>query len=309
MAVIFGSPGLFPVYDVYELLGKKMRSCSKAIYPILPSLINVKDEIAQFVDNGYVFFPDEVRFAEALGRVLNTPAPSDGEAIKYEVDGERIRKIMCSSPDGYLKAESVAEILDAAGIPRVTEGYASSPGQAEAIALKMGFPVVMKVTGPIHKSDIGGVILNVKDKESVIKDFDRLMKIAGAKGVLIQKMLSGTELFAGVKSEGNFGHMVLAGLGGIFIELLKDVSAALVPVYETEAVRMIRSLKSYKIIEGVRGKEGIDESKFAEIICRLSALVREAPEIAEMDLNPLLGTAAGIVAVDARIRIEKNREE
>jgi acyl-CoA synthetase (NDP forming) len=121
-------------------------------------------------------------------------------------------------------------------------------------------------------------------------------------------MAKGTELFAGVKSEGSFGHLVLAGLGGIFIEVLKDVSAGLVPINGSEANSMIRSLKSYKIIEGVRGKEGVDERGFAEIICRLSSLVEEAPEIVEMDLNPLLGTANEVVAVDARIRIEKNKE-
>jgi acetyltransferase len=308
MAVIFGSPGLFPVFDVYDLLDNRMRSCKKAIYPILPSVINVKEEIGHFVKKGNVYFPDEVTFAGALARVINTPLPAEGTTDKYQVDGERIRKVICSSPDGYLKPESVAEILDAAGIPRVAEGYATSALGAADISVKLGFPVVMKVTGPVHKSDTGGVTLNITSTESVAREYERLMKIEGAKGVLIQKMASGTELFAGVKSEGNFGHMILAGLGGIFIEVLKDVSAGLAPIGEAEAIKMIRSLRSYKIIEGVRGKEGIDENMFAAIICRLSMLVREAPDIVEMDINPLLGAASKIVAVDARIRIEKNRE-
>jgi len=305
MAVIFGSPGLLPVFDVYDLLDSRMRSCRKAIYPILPSVINVKEEIRQFVGKGNVYFPDEVTFARALARVINTHAPADYESEKFKVDNTVIRSIISGSPDGYLKPESVAQILDAAGIPRVDEGYASSVDQAVKLAGKMGFPVAMKVTGPVHKSDIGGVSLNISDGASAGFEFERLMKIDGAKGVMIQKMASGKELFAGVKSEGNFGHMLLAGLGGIFIEVLKDVSTGLVPIGEREATGMIRSLKSYKIIEGVRGKEGVDEKKFAEIICRLSSLVEAAPEIVEMDLNPLLGTATNIVAVDARIRIEK----
>lgn len=309
MAVIFGSPGLVPVYDVYDLLHCKMRSCKKAIYPILPSVINVKDEIDHFVQKGNVFFPDEVTFSRALTSVLNTPFPADFKADEYIADGARIRGILCSTPDGYLKPESVAEILDAAGIPRVREQYATSAVAAREVAIETGFPLVMKVTGPVHKSDVGGVSLNIKDIESVVKEFDRLMKINGAKGVLIQKMVKGTELFAGVKSEGDFGHIVLAGLGGIFIEVLKDVSAGLAPIDEAEALRMIRALKSYRIIEGVRGREGVDVKKFASIICRLSALISEAPEIVEMDLNPLLGTAIEIVAVDARIRIEKNRND
>jgi acetate---CoA ligase (ADP-forming) len=310
MAVIFGSPGLFPVYDVYDLLHDRMRTCKKAIFPILPSVINVRDEINHFVGKGNVFFPDEVVFAHALSAILNTPAPAGSDGTKYNVDGEKIRSIICSSPDGYLRPESVAEILDAAGIPRVAEGYATSATEAVSIAEVIGYPVVMKVTGPVHKSDSGGVTLNLQEAESVLKEFTRLMKIEGAKAVLIQKMAWGTELFAGIKSEGNFGHMVLAGLGGIFIEVLRDVSAGLVPVNEKEALYMIRSLKSYRIIKGARGKEGIDEAKFAEIICRLSLLAEEAPEIIEMDLNPLLGLPTHVQAVDARILIRKlNRNE
>jgi len=99
--------------------------------------------------------------------------------------------------------------------------------------------------------------------------------------------------------------MVLCGLGGIFIEVLKDVSAGLAPIAKPEALEMIRKLKSYGIIKGARGQEGVNEDLFAEIVVRVSALVKAAPEIAEMDLNPLLGKADRVVAVDARIRIEK----
>jgi acetyltransferase len=135
------------------------------------------------------------------------------------------------------------------------------------------------------------------------------MMIKGATGVLIQKMLRGTEFFAGASADGKFGHLVMAGLGGIFIEVLRDVSSAIVPVNEEEAEEMLMSLKSYKIIKGTRGKEGINEEKFIEIICRLSALVEIAPEIAEMDLNPLIGTPDSLFTADARIRIGKKLSE
>ncbi len=131
------------------------------------------------------------------------------------------------------------------------------------------------------------------------------MKIDGAKGVLIQPMKKGTELFIGAKKEGEFGHLVLCGLGGIYIEVLKDTSAALAPVSKSEAIEMIRNLKSYKIIQGVRNQKGINEALFAEIITKISQLVTIAPEIIELDLNPLLGNSKEIVAVDARIRVEK----
>jgi acetyltransferase len=118
-------------------------------------------------------------------------------------------------------------------------------------------------------------------------------------------MVTGTELFAGIKAEGSFGHLLMAGLGGIYIEMIKDVSVSLVPVSYNEAERMVRSLKGYAVIKGTRGQQGVNETAFIDIICRLSALTEAAPEIHELDLNPLMGTEKLVVAVDARIRIEK----
>jgi acetyltransferase len=119
-------------------------------------------------------------------------------------------------------------------------------------------------------------------------------------------MLSGTELFVGAKYEPKFGHIILCGLGGIFIEVFKDVASGLVPVSRQEALAMIKRLKAYKIIKGVRGQQGIDENVFADIITRLSALLMTAPEIIELDINPLLGKKDKIIAVDARINIRKS---
>jgi len=118
-------------------------------------------------------------------------------------------------------------------------------------------------------------------------------------------MLSGTELFAGAKFDPKFGHMILCGMGGIFIEVLKDVAAGISPLSMEESLTMIRSLKSYRIIQGVRGGKGISEEAFAAILVRLSALLEAAPEITELDFNPLLAKEEMILAVDARIRIER----
>jgi acetyltransferase len=118
-------------------------------------------------------------------------------------------------------------------------------------------------------------------------------------------MLSGIELFVGASYEEKYGHLILCGSGGLFIEVMKDLASALAPVSKNEAIRMIRSLKSYPVIAGIRGKEGVDEFKFADVIVRLSALLRAVPEIKEIDINPLLGNKDGVIAVDARIRVEK----
>jgi acetyltransferase len=212
---------------------------------------------------------------------------------------------MDGAADGYLPPALTAELLDAAGIPRAGEATVTSAADAVAAAGKLGFPVVMKVVGPVHKSDVGGVVLNVKDPGTVELEFSRMIKIKDTTAILIQPMLKGTELFVGATWYPRFGHVILCGMGGIFIEVLKDVSAGLSPLSEEEALRMIRGLRSYRIIQGVRGQQGIDEKKFADIIVRLSALLNAAPEIRELDLNPLLGSPEKVVVVDNRIRIGK----
>ena len=132
-----------------------------------------------------------------------------------------------------------------------------------------------------------------------------MMNIPNTTSILLQPMLTGTQIFIGAKREDKFGHLIMCGLGGIFIEVLNDVRSALSPVSKTEADEMIKGLRGYKMIKGTRGIEGVNEVVFNETIRRVSALCNAAPEIFEMDLNPLLGNSKQVIAVDARIRIEK----
>lgn len=306
MAVIFGSPGLFPNWDVYELLHEKMKTCKKPIFPILPSIVNVKEEIADFIHNKHrINFPEECVFGNALAKIVNTPKPQPLHPEMPEVDVDQIRKVIEQSKNGYLGLAEIAQLLDAAGIARKEELQVETESEAIEAATKMGFPLVMKVVGPVHKSDVGGVVLNVKDLDTVSREFNRLIKIPETYAVEICKMYKGTEVFIGASKEEKFGHQVLFGLGGIFIEVLKDVQAALVPVGVQEAQSLIKNLRGYKILQGVRGQEPVNEQILAETVARISALVTAAPEIAEMDLNPLLGNSQSLTAVDARIRIEK----
>jgi acetyltransferase len=305
MIVIFGSPGLFEVYDVYDLLHEKMKTSKKPIFPVLPSVINVKNEIEHFLAKGRINFPDEVVLGEALSKVYHTDPPAISDIDLPKIDSKSIRSIIDKSPEGYLPPEDIQGLLDAAGIARAGEAVVTSRADAVREAQKLGLPVVMKVVGPVHKSDVGGVVLDVDSIEQVEREFDRMIEIPETSAILIQPMLKGMELFAGAKAEPKFGHLILCGLGGIFIEILKDVNAGLSPLSQEEAYKMIRDLKSYGMIKGARGKEGVNEDLFAEIILRLSSLVHAAPEIAELDLNPLLGNASQVIVVDARIRIEK----
>jgi acyl-CoA synthetase (NDP forming) len=305
MVVIFGTPGLIDIYDVYKVLTEKIGSCSKPIYPVLPSVLTAKMEVEAFVEDGGVYFPDEVTLGNALVRVNSTSKPAIDHECEIEIDELKIREIIENTDDGYLPPESVQGLLDASGINRAIELVVSSNDEIENAAEKIGFPLVMKVVGPVHKSDVGGVTLNIKDMTSTISEMKRMMDIEDATGVLLQPMLSGTEMFAGVKREDKFGHMILFGLGGIFIEVLKDVRAVFAPVSKDAILKEMKNLKSYKIIEGVRGMDPVNEDMFADIIVRLSAMIKVAPEIEELDLNPLLGNSNQVIAVDARIRISK----
>jgi acetyltransferase len=304
IAVIYGTPGLTQLYEAYDVLDRKIRECRKPIFPILPSLHTAGPEVAEFLAKGHVNFSDEVTLATALSQIMHTPQPAPPEVQLYGIDITRLHKIILSiDTEGYLLPQTVRDILSCAGIPMVPEMVSTSKAELTAFAERVGYPVVAKVVGPVHKSDVGGVALNIRTAEHLALEFDRMMQIPDASGVMVQKMLKGTELFIGAKYEERFGHVVLCGLGGIFVEVLKDVSSGLAPLSYDEAFSMIHSLRGYKILKGTRGQQGINEQKYAEIIVRLSTLLRFATEIKEIDINPLLADGDQIVAVDARILI------
>ena len=304
--VIFGTPGLVQLYETYDVLHKKIQECKKPIFPILPSVSTAGPEVHEFLKRGHVNFSDEVVLATALTQVMKTPAPADGQIEIHGVDVPRIRRIIDGiGENGYIAPNLVHELLQSAGIPTVPEFVSDNKEDLLAFADKCGYPVVAKVVGPVHKSDVGGVALNVRTPEHLALEFERMMKIPDANAVMVQKMIKGTELFIGAKYEPRFGHVVLCGLGGIFVEVLKDVSSGLAPLSYEEAYSMIHSLRGYKIIKGTRGQAGVNEKKYAEIIVRLSTLLRFATEIKEMDINPLLADENDVIAVDARILVEK----
>ena len=307
--VIFGSPGLFSNKEVYDLLDEKMKTCKKPIFPVLPSIINVKDEIEDFIAKGRINFPEECVLGNAICKVYNTPKPQPEHVELPKVDVARIRKTIDRCKSGYLEIADYNELLDAAGISRKKSVEVSKKEDALAFAKEVGcskdVPLVMKVVGPLHKSDVGGVTLGVKDLDTVAKEFDRLIVIPETYAVEMYPMLDGIDVYIGAIKDAKFGHQIFFGLGGIFIEVLKDVQSALAPITADEAKEMLKQLKGYKILQGVRGQEGVNIDLYADQVARVSALVQAAPEIAEMDLNPLLGNPRYVTAVDARIRIEK----
>jgi acyl-CoA synthetase (NDP forming) len=155
IVVIFGTPGLFPVFDVYKVLWEKMQQGSKPIYPVLPSVITAAREVEEFLSHGAINFPDEVQLGQALTRIHGTAAPASRDVRPPGIDLHAIDQILGGVADGYLDPPMIQSILDAAGIPRVSESVATDDASLFELAHQTGFPLAMKVVGPVHKSDVG----------------------------------------------------------------------------------------------------------------------------------------------------------
>jgi len=304
MVVIFGSPGLFDVTQVYEVLHQKIQNAKKPIFPILPSVVNVADGIKEFIAKGHMAFLDEVLFGNALTKVATLKTKELEEFTVDELLKKQLKSILKDQKSGYLAPEIIHKLFDAIGIPQVVENVVSTEKMLQNIAPTLTYPLVMKVVGPVHKTDVGGVRLNITNEEELYQNYKELMKIPEAKAVLIQPMISGMELYVGAKREGKFGHTIVCGLGGIMIEILKDVQIGLAPLGMFEIDTMLENLKAFPVLQGYRGKEGVDLEQFAKIIYKISQLVSYLPEIAELDINPLMANTNTCTAVDARIRIE-----
>lgn len=207
------------------------------------------------------------------------------------------------------------KILKQAGIPVVETKLAKTQKEAVSLSQKMSFPVALKIVSPdvIHKSDSGGVKLSLNNVTEVKKAYDEILKKvkkqypdAVIHGVSVQKMIQpGTEVIVGTSKDPQFGPVIMFGLGGIFVELLKDVSFRVIPVEQRDAQEMIKEIKGYPLLQGYRGKEPANISALVEIILKISKLIEENPHIKELELNPIFAYRNKAVAVDARIILER----
>ena len=306
IAVIFGSPGLAPVYDAYEVLNKKIKSCKKPIYAILPSVVNVNDEILHFISKGNIAFTDEVLFGRSLAKVYNVPKSNGSGEQTEQINTVRIRKIIDALPNGFVSSETTIELLKYTGLNFVEQWLVKNKTDLLEISKSLKYPVAMKVIGVLHKSDVGGVVLNINNAEELLSAFKKLTRIEGAKSVFIQPMEKGIELFIGAKKESLYPAVIMCGLGGIFVETLKDICVKMIPISEQDSLEMITNLKTYPILKGTRGKKGINIEEFAKTIRKVAELLKIAPEISELDINPLMADENKIIAVDARIKIERS---
>lgn len=200
------------------------------------------------------------------------------------------------------------------GIPVPEVGLAKSPEEAGEIADKIGYPVVLKIVSPdiTHKSDVGGVIVGLKTKEDVIEGAKKILENVSKKasnaritGVLVQKMVPyGLEVIVGGLRDNIFGAIVMFGLGGIFVEVLRDVSFRVAPISIDDALEMINEIRSHKLLEGYRGKPPVNKKALANIVVGVSKLLLENPEIESIDLNPIMAFPDKAIVADARIIVK-----
>ena len=308
----------------YNKLAEVIVNMSKK-YPgktILASLMGLdegiknKEILAQGDIPHYTYAETAIRSLNAMLRFTQWSQTTEGTIRKFAVNKKKVEKVFAqvkSEGRKNLLEEEGQEVLRAYGFPVPKSILATKDKEAIQAAKKIGFPVVMKIASPqiIHKSDAGGVKVGLKNPQEVrtafreiIKNAKKYDKKAFIKGVLVQEMVKGgKETIIGSKLEPGFGPVVMFGMGGIYVEVLKDVTFRLAPITDNEADEMISSIKTNKLLQGVRGEKPSDLEKLSECIQRLSQLVSDFKEIKELDMNPVLvfEKGRGCKAVDVRI--------
>ena len=233
----------------------------------------------------------------ATGKHIIDEARSEGRTVLTEIEAK--------------------QLIEQAGISVVDTKLATSKEEAISISRKFGFPVVLKIASPdiVHKTDVGGVKLGLETAKQVGKAYEDILQAVRQKhpqariqGVAVQRMARpGVEVIIGMSKDDQFGPVIMFGLGGIMVEVLKDVSFGIVPLAKRDAAEMIREIKGYPLLEGYRGQEAVDVSHLEELLLRVSEFVEQNPEISELDLNPIFAYSDGAVAVDARVVLEKSK--
>jgi acetyltransferase len=302
VVVITGNSMLTDKWETYATIIDCMEKRSIAVLPLLSSVTTCRDLIDKFISHDKAYFVDEVKIGEALGKLHNRPTLYEPESSLANYDKEKLTGIL-GDVKGVLPADKCTKLLDAAGLGRPGQITVTKIEDLSAAAASLKFPLVAKIIGPLHKSDVGGVIVGINNEDELTAAWKRLEQIEGFEGVLLQEMVGGNEIIIGAKREEGYGHLVLFGLGGIYTEVFKDSQFALAPLGLKESENIIRSIRAVKMLEGVRGQKGMSITKLADQFTRISMLVRDFPQISEIDLNPVKGEGEDLSVVDCRIII------
>jgi acetate---CoA ligase (ADP-forming) len=265
---------------------------------------------------GYIFPESAARALAGMYRYRQWLERPAGVVREFAVERERVAAILDAAETAgaeFLERDAVLEILGAYGIATLESGSAGTVDDAVAVARTVGMPVVLKVDSPdiVHKTDVGGVALDLRDEQDVRRAWDAMMSRVREKhpearinGVAIERFVKGgRETIIGMSQDPSFGPVIMFGLGGIYVEALQDVVFRVQPVSDVDAHEMVRSIRGVKLLEGMRGEAASDMAAVEETVQRVSQLVGDHPRIAELDINPFVVFEEGGIAVDARIRM------
>jgi acyl-CoA synthetase (NDP forming) len=303
--VILGSPGLNDETSMFDLVADKKSKTIKPVYLVIPSPLNAKYEIEHYIKSGNSYFSDEVVLSNLLKSAwayqIEEIPKVISESTRIQQPG-KARKILESAGKGFVSYENAIGLLQAAGIEIPVQKIINSRNSLEAAIDEMVFPMVLKGLGNLHKTENSSVFLNLNSRETILQAYDNILNNTGKQDVLLQHMYPGFELFLGIIFEKGYGHILLVGQGGIYVEINRDISYGLIPLTPGTCTSMIKDLKCYPVISGARGIKPVDESKLVDFMMRISGLILGVPEIIEMDINPLISSNGNLYPVDVRIK-------
>lgn len=289
--VIFGSPGLFDEREIFEFLSEQINILTLPLYTVIPSPINTKKEIEQFITSGQFYFRDETDLVNAIKKVFDTQhyplAEFEKKQTKFKNKGE------------FLPQNITNGWLHSAGFTLV-KGIRTNERNELFTFFRENKPVVLKTADVIHKTEVGGVKMNLTSEAQLDHAIDDISKKNG-EAYIIQQQINGFELYLGVKYDETLGHILYFGKGGIDLEIEQDINCALLPINEEEISYLLARLRCSRIWEGHRNRKGIDLQKLTSEIIRLNTLVNNHPEIKELDVNPLICSDNQCIIVDSRI--------
>jgi len=317
--VIVTPQAMTQIEETAHIVGRTAQETQKPVLGCFMGEARIRAGIEILRQYGVPNYPFPERAAAALAAMVAYRRERDRTVDapqRFEVDQEAVRKVLDQArAEGRVSIgdAEARSILEAYGFPIPPSRLAATPEEAIEAAEEMGYPVVLKVASPdiLHKTDVGGVKLNLRSAEDVRDAFDLIVYrasryVPGARiwGCLVQRMVSGgREVLIGMSRDPQFGPLVAFGLGGIYVEVLKDVVFRVAPFSRREAEEMIREIRSYPLLEGVRGEPPADHQAMVDALCRVSQLVTDFPEIVELDINPLMvfEEGRGAMALDMRL--------
>ena len=325
--VILAPAAITGIRETAEIVPRVAQDTDKPILCSFMGLVDVTAGVDYLQEHGipnYVFPEAAARAMAAMVRFNENLKPYRKKKrgfLRFEQERDKVAGIIRAKLDGqercYMPEKEASELLQCYGFPLLKSRLIKEPSEIEAVLKEIGLPVAMKIDSPdiIHKSDAGGVRLKIGSTDQARKAFDDIVKAAKAykasariNGILVERMAQGgVEVILGATRDPKFGPVCMFGLGGIFVEALKDVTFRLAPMWESSAENMIHSIKAYKVLRGIRGNPPSDIEAVKCCILKLSQLVSHHPEIAELDINPLIiyPKGKGCVVADSRILLSK----